>query len=479
MTRKVLIIDDDLVKPKFKSIFLSNYRVNGYEYIFAGEDNEAIKIIEKDGDISLIMLDIRFEGKSDVYGIKILKDLKQKFPNIPVVMMSARTEPEILIQCWDLGARSYIVKWADNPNFKKDLEEKLKLSLYHPREPYIGFSSGIMEVKKLISSLEGQDVDILIEGESGTGKSLLAENVIFKRSKRGLLSKQFIKVRTTMPTELLDSELFGHKKGAFTGAIEDREGRISQANRGALFFDEIGELKPELQAKLLEFLDTGRYSRLGENRVLESDVKIYAATHRNLKKMIQNGEFSEALYYRLAKFVISLPPLRECVEDIPIFANHFLELCKNENPKNVTGFSKDVMDILRRYKWPGNVRELQNVVERAYILTPEGEIPQSVLSDHLLGKEEKGSGMYLEKFPDSFDFDKYLGNFMWKVIKRISLDEFDKKGKRIARKIVAERLGLHPVNGIGRKLDDIKKVCPELREEIEDFEDKIFRKSNK
>jgi len=481
MMKKALIIDDELSDPGQSQTFEQSYAVSGFQYLFAEDEEYAIRAISKEKDISIILLDIRFEDKADKdkHGLKVLEMLAEEHPQIPIIMMSNLTDPEVLIHSWDLGARSYIVKWGpNNPRFHRELKEKLeRFSLYQSQEIIIGSSPKIEKLKQTVHLLAQYDTSVLIEGEKGSGKEVVAQ-ALHQLGSRAERPKVDINC-AAIPKELMESELFGYGKGAFTGANTMKKGRIEVADGGTIFLDEIGEMPLELQPKLLRFLEDKEYTRVGEVELRTADVRIISATNKNLMKAVEMGEFRGDLYDRLNVFKIETPPLRECRQDIPVLANHFLELFKNEKPKTVTTFSPEVIDLLQVYDWPGNARELRNVVERMFILTPSGEIQKDTLPRHIIESNSVPLILASGEIPEKLDLNSYTDQISWSILKAIYLDEL-KNGVYGIGKRVAERTGLHPVAGFGRKIKQLCRSSPCLITEIEktlkDFLDQTAKK---
>ena len=464
--RRVLVIDDELAMPAAGAEFSRSYSVPGFKFDFAASLEQTRRKLQSGLPPALILLDIRFEGQGDTHGLDILAELRDRKPQLPIVMMSGRREPEILINTWDLGARSYVVKWGDNPKFKEELSEKIKqFALYQPPDIILGSSPRIRHLREMIESVAGYDTTVLIEGETGTGKELVAESLHLKGSRA---SGPLIKINCgAIPDTLVESELFGHIKGAFTGAWTDHKGKVEEANGGVLFLDEVGELKPEMQTALLRFLDRREFSPVGESRTRTVDVQVIAATNRPMKDAVRQGQFREDLYHRLDGFRIETPPLRECKEDIPILADHFLEIQKNRRFKAVSGFSAEVIDIFLRYRWPGNVRELANIVERAFILTATGEIMPTAIPEEFRRSIVTAPSLPPLELPEVLDIKRYLNMLSWSLIRQVYEQEAA-HGMLGIKKRVAKRLGLNPVNGLGRKIQEIKGTCPELVTEIEE-----------
>jgi DNA-binding NtrC family response regulator len=387
--KKVLIIDDELAMPGNSVVFSREYEVPGFSFDFCGSLEEAVRLGY--WDYSLVLLDIRFEGLGDDHGIELLDRIRERAPHLPVVMLSSRTTPEILIRCWDKGAQAYIVKWTSNPRFHTDLKEKIeRYARALPKEPLIGESAAMRSLKQTIETLAGYDISVLITGETGSGKELVAR-ALHEQGKRR--DKPFVAINAgAIPATLIESELFGHVKGAFTGAT-DRKGKVESANGGTLFLDEVADLPLELQVKLLRLLDAGEFMPVGSDTPSHADIRIIAATNKDLEGLVRRGGFREDLFFRLNGFKIQLPSLTERKEDIPLLAEHFLELFKNMHPdkSHIGSFAPASMRALQQYKWPGNVRELRNTVERAAILTAGDTIEVASLPLDISSESEKSS----------------------------------------------------------------------------------------
>jgi two-component system NtrC family response regulator len=313
-------------------------------------------------------------------GIQLLGEVRRLNPEVVVLIMTAYGTVGTAVAAMKEGAYDYLTKPIDldelllliqriereirlgqeNRELKEQLREKFKV------EFIVSASRQMEEALNMVGRVSQSPATILILGESGTGKELIARAIHYSSPRA---EKPFVKVNcAALPENLLESELFGHEKGAFTGAIARRIGRFEQADQGSVFLDEIGDLSLSLQMKLLRFLQEKEFERLGSNRTMKSDVRLIAATNRNLEEGIKRGTFREDLYYRLNVVTISLPPLRERKEDIPLLVEHFLKKYNGENKKNVNSLSKEVKDLLMRYDYPGNIRELENIIERAVVL---------------------------------------------------------------------------------------------------------------
>lgn len=332
----------------------------------------------------LVMLDIQMPG---IDGIETLKRIKEFDIRIPVVMMSAHGTIEKAVKSMKLGAYDFIPKPLERDrllitaknalmasSLKKEVDE-LKTELKHKYtfSNIIGQSGVMQEIFKSVEKVVNSSVTVLIQGESGTGKELIARAVHYHSSTRA--NKPFVAVNcTALPESLLESELFGHEKGSFTGAVGRRIGKFEQANNGTIFLDEVGLMSQATQAKLLRVLQEREFERVGGAELIKVDVRVISATNRDLEEVMKKGEFREDLFYRLSVFPIKLPALRERREDIPLLAAHFLKKYSDQENKKVEGISSDALELLMAYNWPGNVRELENAIERAVVLTNEAEI---------------------------------------------------------------------------------------------------------
>lgn len=349
---------------------------------------------------SLVLLDIMLP---DINGNEVLKKIKQHNENIPVIMLSAQGSVEVALESIRLGAFDYFPKPIDQnrlePAIKNaiqnyelikridELEENLKKE--YSFDNIISSDDSMQKVFRLISKVLDNDITVLIEGESGTGKELVARAIHYNGARK---DKQFIVVNcASIPRELLESELFGHEKGAFTGAHQRKIGKFELGNGGTIFLDEIGEMEMSLQAKILRVIQQKEFERVGGTEVIKTDVRILSATNRDLKEAVDNKEFREDLYYRLSSFPIFIPPLRERRGDIVILVEHFVNKFREKLNKQIKGFNKNALKTLYDYDWPGNIRELENLVERCIILADEEFIDNSLLPPHVLSHDPTSS----------------------------------------------------------------------------------------
>ena len=393
MKLSLLIVDDDEVMRDTLSDVLKK---KGYEVSVASSGNEALSAIRKN-IVDLIVLDMRLP---DLDGIEVLKRVKEFDTEILVIMMTAYSDVQTAVSAMKSGAYHYINKPFELEELtlliEKGLETKSLINEVRRlrrqqkgdyQDIHIqGTSPQIQSVKELIAMIsKTQKTSVLIQGESGTGKELAANAVHYssKRSQRPLMKINC----SAIPDSLLESELFGYEKGAFTDAKATKKGLFELADGGTVFLDEIGDMKPFLQSKILRFLETQSFMRVGGEREIKVDVRIIAATNKDLETLVSEGTFRKDLYYRLKVVVVEMPPLRERPEDILLLCNLFIEENNREHGKNVKGFASEAKQFMTQYHWPGNVRELRNVVERAMILSERDLIDQEQLPFELRSNE--------------------------------------------------------------------------------------------
>ncbi len=370
----ILVVDDDTNHRNMLKTLLTKW---GYLILEADDGGVAIeKVTESHFD--LILMDIRM---TKVSGLEALAAIKEINPAIPVIIMTAFSSVDTAIEALKKGAYDYLTKPFDFEKLKITIQRSLEhtmlkkenkilretLGKNFDRSNIIGNSKKMIRLIETISQVAPSDATILVTGESGTGKELIAGAVHYNSDRK---DKPFVKINCGALTEtLLESELFGHVKGAFTGANRNKDGRFKQADGGSLLLDEIGETSKAMQVKLLRALQEGEISPVGGEKTLKVDVRIIAATNKNLIEMVKKETFREDLFYRLNVINLVIPPLRERSGDIPILADHFVNHYNNKNNKKINGFTADAMDFIMKYSWPGNIRELMNTVERSIILT--------------------------------------------------------------------------------------------------------------
>jgi len=369
---KILIIEDEAAIRRVLVKILSE-ESDTYQVEEASDGLEGIEKIKKD-DFDLVLCDIKMP-KMD--GVEVLEAVKKIKPEIPIVMISGHGDLDTAVNTMRMGAFDYISKPPDlnrllntvrNALDKKELvvENKLLKKKVSKNFEMIGESKAISHIKDIIEKVSQTDARVLITGSNGTGKELVA-HWLHQKSERS--SGPMIEVNcAAIPSELIESELFGHVKGAFTSAVKDRAGKFEAANKGTIFLDEIGDMSLSAQAKVLRALQENRIQRVGSDKDIKVDVRVIAATNKNLKKEIEEGKFREDLYHRLAVILIQVPSLNERREDIPLLINHFTDKIASEHGTAKKIFSDKAIKLLQDYDWTGNIRELRNVIERLIIL---------------------------------------------------------------------------------------------------------------
>lgn len=373
MKPKILIVDDDSAHRKMLEAVLS---AQGYEIRQAEDGQTAITAVEK-RFYDLILMDVRM---TLVGGIEALKRIKEISPGIPVIIMTAYASVSTSVEALKSGAYDYLTKPLDIDELKILINKALRHQQLEKENIYlreqlkdrfdfskiIGQSSAMRKLLETIAIVAPTEATVLITGESGTGKELIANAIHLNSPRR---EKPLIKVNcAALPEALLESELFGHEKGAFTGALTRRQGRFQLAHKGSIFLDEIAEMAPSTQAKILRVLQEREFEPVGSSNTVRIDTRVIVATNKNLKEEIQEGHFREDLFYRINVVTLSVPPLRERREDIPLLADFFLKQYAVKNRRLIKGFTPRATDLLMRYDWPGNVRELENMVERSVIM---------------------------------------------------------------------------------------------------------------
>ncbi|QNH75956.1 sigma-54-dependent Fis family transcriptional regulator [Pseudomonas protegens] len=395
MTHNLLVVDDE---PKLCDLLSSALSQDGIQVFTASNGLHALKVLEQE-DIDLVISDWRMPGMD---GPQLLGEIKQRYPNLPVIVMTAYSTVKNAVQSMRNGAYDYIAKPFDIDELditvskalqfrdilKDNQRMRAELDEHQQFDSLVGDSPTFRRVLQAVDSVRDSNATILLTGESGTGKEMVAR-AIHKHGNRA--DKPFVAVNcAAIPEGLLESEMFGHRKGAFTGAVADRIGRFQQADKGTLFLDEVGDMPLALQAKILRALQERVIEPVGDPRERKVDVRVIAATNKNLLEAVANKEFREDLYYRLNVFPIPLPALRERVEDIAPLARHFAHSLGAAG-KRITGFSPQALQAMASYAWPGNIRELQNCVERATIVARASVIEESDLPGYLFDTPPAGA----------------------------------------------------------------------------------------
>ena len=380
---RVLVIDDD---PGVRDYMEALVTRQGYEVVAVADGEQALEVLDRTQP-DLITLDVVLPGMD---GLQTLGKLKQRVPEVPVVMLSGHGQARNIVEAMRLGASDFLRKPFEVEElelaFQKALEkralkqevERLRGRARSETELMLlcGDNPKMREIRDIIEQVADTDITVLIRGESGTGKELVART-LFQLSDRS--DKPFVKVNcAALPSELLESELFGFEKGAFTGAQKRKLGKFEYADHGTIFLDEISEMHPALQAKLLQVLQDGEFSRLGGESDVHVDTRIVAATNRNLEEAVADQSFREDLYYRLNVVTVHLPPLRDRKDAIPLLVDHFLTKNNEQYRKNVESLSSETMEAFMGYHWPGNIRELENMVRRMVVLGNEQSLLEEI-----------------------------------------------------------------------------------------------------
>ena len=392
---KILIVDDEYL---IRWSLAENLKEEGFRCVTAETGEEAVELFRAETP-DLVLLDIKLPG---IDGIEVLERLKETDPEVPVVMITATSQVDVAVKAMKLGAYDYINKPFDLTEIRikarhalehTQLKQEVEFLRKRQVERYgfdkiIGDCPQMQEVIAMARRIAlSAGTTVLLQGDSGTGKDLLAQAIHYESTRK---DRPFMPINcTALPEELLESELFGHEKGAFTDAKKTKKGLFELADGGTLFLDEIGDMKPGLQSKLLRFLEDRTFKRVGGKEDIEVDVRIIAATNRDLEAAIEERTFREDLYYRLSVIPVTLPPLRERAVDILPLARHFLESFNREFSAQFTGISLPAQQLLLKYDWPGNIRELRNVIERAVILSPENEVGLDSLPWKIKGEQKR------------------------------------------------------------------------------------------
>ncbi len=416
---KILLVDDEPHILELLSVALEDEE---YGILVASNGKEALGQLEKEGP-QVVLLDIRMPGMD---GLEVLGQIKETSQDVSVIMITAFGAMETVLESMKLGAYDYLTKPLDLEKVKvlvrRALEAqklaqevtslRLKVKEKYQLENIVGKHPKMFEVYKMIGRVMDNKATVLILGETGTGKEVVARAIHFNGPFK---DEPFIAIDcASLPSDLLESELFGHEKGAFTGAIAQKMGKFELANKGTLFLDEIGNLTLATQVKLLRFMQEKRIERVGGTKSIELDVRIVTATNLDLEKAVKEGSFREDLYYRLNVITIPLPPLKERRDDIPLLVEHFLQKYRSESKGKVKYVLPETMDLLMRYDWRGNVRELENVIERATVIGKSEailieELPLRIQEQKVVSEPELGSTAGKLSFEERVeDFEKRL-----------------------------------------------------------------------
>jgi len=447
MKFKLLVVDDE---KNIREGLAASLEMDGYNTVCAADGNEAWKLFGK-GDIDLVITDLRMPGMD---GEELMRRILAETPGFPVVILTGHGTVETAVSAMREGAWDFLTKPVNLDRLsmlvKRALENR-ELVLRHREmeadlernrlsEHMIGKSSAMQKVMDTFNRVAPTKASVLITGESGVGKELVADAIHELSPRKG---KPMIKVHcAALSANLLESELFGHEKGAFTGAVSRRRGRFELANEGTLFLDEIGEIDQNIQIKLLRVLQEHEFERVGGEETIETDVRIVAATNKDLKAEIEKGNFREDLYFRLNVVNIAVPPLRERKDDIPMMAASFLKEFAAENGKTIEGISEKAYSRLYAYDWPGNIRELRNCIESAVVMCRKNLIAEDELPPTL---QSSGDGDWV-RIPLDISFDEAE-----KLIYRAAINYFKGNKSKAAESLGIGRKTLHRKLGIENK----------------------------
>jgi DNA-binding NtrC family response regulator len=418
--KRVLLIDDETrVRTSLKMVLEP-----AYEVLQAADAQEGIEVFRKEGP-DLVLLDVILPGTD---GLAVLQILREENKMTPVIMLTGTKSVKTAVDAMKLGAADYLSKPFEVDELRivvgralnsLDLEREVKQLRAQVVQRYafhnlIGKSQGMQEIYAKIEQVSDSRTTVLISGESGTGKELVAKAIHYNSSRR---DRPFIALNcAALPETLIESELFGHEKGSFTDATARRVGQFELANSGTLFLDEIGDLSPITQAKLLRVLQEREFTRIGGVQPIKVDVRIVAATNKNLDELVRKGQFREDLYYRINVIALYLPPLRERGEDIPLLAKHFLAKRVEEESRPHIEFGKEALELLTRYPWPGNVRELENIIEQAFIWSQNSA---QIMPEHLpmiLKSDSRSSSLRDDTLAGRMSLEKAVMEFEREII---------------------------------------------------------------
>jgi len=402
----VLVIDDD---SSLRIAIQKILRKAGYRVLAAAEGETGLAFLSQE-PVDIVLTDLKMEGLS---GLDVLRAVRESAPLSQVVLITAHGTVEDAVAAMKDGAYDFLVKPVERPQLlstvqraaeRRSLEVenralRARVGEAEAAPPIIGSSPRIAEIRNTVATIAPSDATVLIEGETGTGKEVVARAIhTLSARRRG----PFVVVNcAALPDTLMEAELFGHEKGAFTGAEAQRKGRFELANGGTIFLDEVGEMRPDAQAKLLRVLQSGEFERLGGAETLRTDVRTLAASNRELRAAVEDGAFREDLFYRLSVLRIAVPPLRQRRQDIPLFAHHFVQLYAHRNAKPGLRLSAGALDVLGRYSWPGNVRELENALEASVVMAQGDTVTEEDLLPHItgavgsIGAEERPGGVFI------------------------------------------------------------------------------------
>jgi DNA-binding NtrC family response regulator len=420
---RILVVDDD---PSLRRVLQAQLEQEGYEVAVAASVQQTLSVLEL-RSVDLVITDLKMPGIS---GLELLKHARSQYPQTIVIVLTAFGTVDTAVEAMKAGAYDYLTKPVHPDELlmivRRALEHlrlveqvrtlRISLNQKYGFENILGRSDVLLEVLETAARTAHSNSTVLIRGETGTGKELLARAIHFNSSRS---NNPLVTINCgAIPKELLESELFGHRRGAFTGAFTDKKGRIELADRGTLFLDEIAEMSPDLQVKLLRLIQEGEIEKLGSEVKAKVDVRIIAATHRDLQAMIEDGTFREDLYYRLAVIPLVMPPLRERSEDIPDLVQHFFRKSQEKNKRPELVISPALLPYFARYRWPGNVRELENVMERIVVLARGKEIKIEDLPQSLRQEKAGVDALEIDLPPQGISLEAIEKELILKALRR-------------------------------------------------------------
>lgn len=426
--QKILIVDDD---TSLRTALFRALDRKGFQVVTASTKAEALTLTQGNAHIDLAMIDLRLP---DGDGIDLMQTIKKLQPHAKAIILTGFGSIESAVEATQKGAYHFITKpfnldeilnlietaFTHTQLEKENNQLRSELNNKYQFNNIVGQSKGISNVLDLVEKVADSDSTVLVTGESGTGKELVAKAIHYNSSRA---NNAFVPINCgAIPTELLESELFGHVKGAFTGAIANRIGRFEMATGGTIFLDEIGDMSATLQVKLLRVLQEREFEPVGSPKTIQADVRVIAATNINLEKAVEEGRFREDLFYRLNVIPIQIPALRQRKSDIPLLFQHFLEKFNTERHKSISGISPEALDLIYNYEWPGNIRELENLVERITILKSNGHVDASDLPEKYRNSSYPTSSDEIEIPETGMDFntavDQYENTLILKALEK-------------------------------------------------------------
>ena len=426
MSRKrILVVDDD---ESLRWVTQAQLQQSGYEVTAEADGNAALESMRQ-APPDLVITDLKMPGMS---GLELLRKIRTDYPGIIVIMVTAFGTVENAVEAMKAGAYDYVTKPVNMDELRLivnrglehlDLQEEVRLLRSSLDQKYgfeniLGRSNSLLYVLDMASRAAQATSTVLIRGETGTGKELLAKAIHFNSRRR---DRPFVTINSgAIPKDLLESELFGHVKGSFTGALANKRGKVELADGGTLFLDEIGELPLELQVKLLRLIQQGEVEKLGVVGTTKVDVRIIAATHRNLQAMVEDGAFREDLYYRLAVIPLELPPLRERADDIPELVQHFFLRAKDQQGRPELVLPPHLLPYFTGYTWPGNVRELENIIERIVVLGRGDEITLNDLPDFLRRERPAVEALHLDLPPEGISLEAVEKELIMRALEKFN-----------------------------------------------------------